>query len=177
MAGLWTRPRVARVAAPSASLVSRPYCAAITSYPSACSGPVSLFQHDPSAQIPWQNTMLGLVGVDMASSSAAVATAPVGEPHRHQPGRTDHGDPSHVQVRRHGSKSGALRSALSTGFRQRPRQHGGRQVEATKLLITAATLPGCSSATQCPLSAMTLVDTCQLPASPSPAATSSHAVA
>ena len=52
MAGLWTRPSVASVAATSASLVSRPYCAAITSYPSACSGPVSLFQHEPSAQIP-----------------------------------------------------------------------------------------------------------------------------
>src|SRR5580704_16051255 len=65
MAGLWTRPSVARVAATSASLVSRPYCAAITSYPSACSGPVSLFQHEPSAQIPWQNTILGLVGVDI----------------------------------------------------------------------------------------------------------------
>src|ERR1700683_3265830 len=54
--------------------------------------------------------MLGLVGVDMASSSAVVATAPVGEPHRHEPGRTGHGDLSHVQVRRHGSNSGALRS-------------------------------------------------------------------
>jgi hypothetical protein len=78
MAGLWTRFRVFRVAATSASLVSRPYCAAITSYPSACSGPVSLFQHEPSAQIPWQNTMLGLVGVDMDSSSIVLATAPFG---------------------------------------------------------------------------------------------------
>src|SRR5271169_6342648 len=77
MAGLWTRPSVARVAATSASLVSRPYCAAITSYPSACSGPVSLFQHEPSAQIPWQNTMLGLVGVDMDSSSIVLGAGPV----------------------------------------------------------------------------------------------------
>src|SRR5271169_3922966 len=77
MAGLWTRPSVARVAATSASLVSRPYCAAITSYPSACSGPVSLFQHEPSAQIPWQNTMLGLVGVDMDSSSIVLGDGPI----------------------------------------------------------------------------------------------------
>src|ERR1700733_1595213 len=101
MAGLWTRVRVCRVAATSASLVSRPYCTEITSYPSACSGAISLFQHEPSAQIPWQNTMLGLVGVDMDSSSIVVATAPFrGEPHRHQPGRTGHDDPSHVQVMR-----------------------------------------------------------------------------
>jgi len=66
---------------------------------------------------------------------------------------------------------------LSIGFRQRPRQHGGRQVEAMNLLITAATLAGCSSATQCPLSAMMLVATCRLPASPRPAATSGNTVA
>jgi hypothetical protein len=45
------------------------------------------------------------------------------------------------------------------GFRQRPRQHGGCQVEAMNLSITAATLAGCSSATQCPLSAMMVVAT------------------
>jgi hypothetical protein len=52
MAGLWTRLRVRIVAATSASLVSRPYCAQITSYPSACSVGTSLLKHDPSAQIP-----------------------------------------------------------------------------------------------------------------------------
>ena len=52
MVGLWTRPKVRSVAATSASLVSRPYCAEITSYPSACSGGISLLKHEPSAQIP-----------------------------------------------------------------------------------------------------------------------------
>src|ERR1700735_5566228 len=78
MAGLWTLFRVRIVAATSATFESRPYCTAITSYPSACSGGITLLKHEPSAQIPWANTMLGLVGVDMASSSAVVATAPVG---------------------------------------------------------------------------------------------------
>ena len=40
--------------------VSRLYWAQITSYPSARSGGTSLLKHDPSAQIPWQKTMLGL---------------------------------------------------------------------------------------------------------------------
>ena len=52
MAGLWTLFRVRIVAATSASLVSRPYCAQITSYPSACSVGTSLLKHEPSAQIP-----------------------------------------------------------------------------------------------------------------------------
>src|SRR5580693_2699032 len=66
MAGLWTRLKVRIVAATSASLVSRPYCAQITSYPSACRGGSSLLKHDPSAQIPWANTMLGLTCGDIA---------------------------------------------------------------------------------------------------------------
>jgi hypothetical protein len=51
------------------------------------------------------------------------------------------------------------------------------QVEAMNLLIAAATSAGCSSATQCPLSAMMLVATYRLPASPRPAATSGNTVA
>src|SRR6202034_3757685 len=78
MAGLSTLFRVRIVAATSATFESRPYCTAITSYPSACSGGITLLKHEPSAQIPWANTMLGLVGGNMASSSAVVATAPVG---------------------------------------------------------------------------------------------------
>jgi hypothetical protein len=41
--------------------VSSPYWAAITSYPSACSGGITLPKLEPSAHIPWQKTMLGLV--------------------------------------------------------------------------------------------------------------------
>jgi hypothetical protein len=55
-------------------------------------------------------------------------------------------------------------------------QRGG-QVEAMNLLMAAATLAGCSSATQCPLSAMMLVATYRAPASPRPAATSGSTVA
>jgi hypothetical protein len=53
----------------------------------------------------------------------------------------------------------------------------GSQVEAMNLLMAAATLAGCSSATQCPLSAMMLVATYRAPASPRPAATSGSTVA
>src|SRR6201993_26049 len=61
MAGLLTRPSVRFTVATSPSGVSRPYCAAITSYPSVCSGGITLLKLEPSAQIPWQKTMLGLV--------------------------------------------------------------------------------------------------------------------
>src|ERR1700722_13578292 len=63
MAGLETRLSVRSVAATSSSLLSRPYCAAITSYPSACSGGITLLKHEPSAQIPCAKTMLGLAGM------------------------------------------------------------------------------------------------------------------
>src|SRR5580693_7614646 len=59
MAGLPTRPSVRFTAATSPSGVSRPYWAAITSYPSACSGGITLLKLEPSAHIPWQKTMLG----------------------------------------------------------------------------------------------------------------------
>jgi len=61
MAGLLTRPSVRFTVATSPSGVSSPYWAAITSYPSACSGGITLLKLDPSAHIPWQKTMLGLV--------------------------------------------------------------------------------------------------------------------
>src|SRR5258707_13359429 len=61
MAGLLTRPSVRLTVATSPSGVSRPYWAAITSYPSACSGGITLLKLEPSAHIPWQKTMLGLV--------------------------------------------------------------------------------------------------------------------
>ena len=53
----------------------------------------------------------------------------------------------------------------------------GGQVDAMNLLMAAATLAGCSSATQCPLSAMMLVATYRASASPRPAATSGSMVA
>src|SRR6266853_775910 len=59
MTGLLTRPIVAFTKATSSAVVLRPYCAAIHSYPSACRGTISLLKHEPSAQSPWQNTMLG----------------------------------------------------------------------------------------------------------------------
>jgi hypothetical protein len=51
--------------ATSPSGVSKPYCAAIASYPSAWSGGITLLKLEPSAQIPWQKTMLGLVCLDV----------------------------------------------------------------------------------------------------------------
>jgi hypothetical protein len=61
MAGLLTRPSVRFTAATSPASVSRPYWAAITSCPSARSVGITLLKDEPSAQIPWTNTMLGLV--------------------------------------------------------------------------------------------------------------------
>src|SRR5579863_10152641 len=61
MVGRPTRPSVRFTVATSSSGVSRPYWAAITSYPSACSGGITLLKLEPSAHIPWQKTMLGLV--------------------------------------------------------------------------------------------------------------------
>src|SRR5271167_4081059 len=46
--------------------LSRPYSAVITSYPSARSAGISLLKHEPSAQIPWQKTML-LIGDTICS--------------------------------------------------------------------------------------------------------------
>src|SRR5229473_1499913 len=63
MAGLLTRASVRLVAATSAACESRPYWTAITWWPSAWSVGISLLKHEPSAQIPWQKTMLGLVCV------------------------------------------------------------------------------------------------------------------
>ena len=74
--------------------------------------------------------------------------------------------------------AGPALAHFPSGFWQRSRRHnGGGQVEAMNLLMAAATLAGCSSATQCPLSAMMLVATCRAPASPRPAATSGSTVA
>src|SRR5882672_7607232 len=60
MAGLLTRPSVRFTVATSPASVSSPYWAAITSYPSDWSVGITLLKHEPSAQIPWQNTMLGM---------------------------------------------------------------------------------------------------------------------
>src|SRR6266481_2067336 len=65
MTGPPTRPIVAFTKATSSAVVLRPYCAAIHSYPSARRGTISLLKHEPSAQSPWQNTMLGLDCVDI----------------------------------------------------------------------------------------------------------------
>src|SRR5215470_6974873 len=51
------------VASTSLFTESRPYCAAITSWPSARSAGISFWKHEPSAQMPWQKTMAGLRGV------------------------------------------------------------------------------------------------------------------
>src|SRR5579863_5989174 len=59
MTGPLTRPIVAFTKATSSAVVLRPYCAAIHSYPSAWRGTISLLKHEPSAQSPWQKTILG----------------------------------------------------------------------------------------------------------------------
>src|SRR5678816_2870334 len=48
-------------AATSPLRLSRLFCAHITSYPSACSDGITLLKHEPSAQSPCANTMLGFV--------------------------------------------------------------------------------------------------------------------
>src|SRR6476469_3577586 len=72
MEGLLTRPSVRFTAATSPSGESRPYWAAITSCPSACSAGISLLKHEPSAQRPWQNTMLVFSFADMVHLSEKV---------------------------------------------------------------------------------------------------------
>src|SRR5262249_19665455 len=61
MAGLLTRPSVRFTVATSSAVVLRLYWAAIHSCPSAWSAGITLLKHEPSAQRPWQKTMLGLV--------------------------------------------------------------------------------------------------------------------
>src|SRR4051794_20509539 len=68
MAGPLTRPSVRMTVATSRSGVSRPYWAASTWCPSAWSGAITLLKHEPSAQRPWQKTMLGLPCADMDRS-------------------------------------------------------------------------------------------------------------
>src|SRR2546421_1158932 len=68
MAGLSTRLSVWMTVATSPSGVSRPYWAAITWCPSAWRGAITLLKHEPSAQRPWQKTMLGLLCADMDRS-------------------------------------------------------------------------------------------------------------
>src|ERR1700745_381320 len=63
MTGLLTRPIVALVKATSSAVELRPYCAAMHSYPSAPRGVINLLKQEPSAQSPWQKTMLGFVCV------------------------------------------------------------------------------------------------------------------
>src|SRR6266436_516455 len=65
--GLLTRPIVAFTMATSSAVELRPYCGAIHSYPSAWRGTINLLKHEPSAQSPWQNTMLGFVCVILLS--------------------------------------------------------------------------------------------------------------
>src|SRR5262245_7046711 len=61
MAGLLTRASVRFTVATSSAVVLRLYWAAIHWCPSAWSVGITLLKHEPSAQMPWQNTMLGLV--------------------------------------------------------------------------------------------------------------------
>src|ERR1700751_943225 len=73
---------VAFVTATSSAVELRPYCAAMHSYPSACRGTINLLKQEPSAQSPWQNTMLGLVCVDVISKSPYRETSANGEGNR-----------------------------------------------------------------------------------------------
>src|SRR5258706_48294 len=74
MAGLLTRLNVRMVVATSSLVVFRPYWDDTTSYPSACSGGITLLKHEPSAQMPWAKTMLGLVCLDMIDSFPVLAS-------------------------------------------------------------------------------------------------------
>jgi hypothetical protein len=65
MAGLETRPSERITLSTSLWAVSRLYWQAMTSCPSARSGGISLLKHEPSAQMPWQKTMLGLLCGDI----------------------------------------------------------------------------------------------------------------
>src|SRR6478672_13390712 len=69
MTGLLTRPIVAFVTSTSSAVELRPYCAAMHSYPSACRGTINLLKQEPSAQSPWQKTMLGFACVGFISCS------------------------------------------------------------------------------------------------------------
>src|SRR5271169_5873918 len=55
----------------SLSRLLRPCSLAMHSYPSAWRGAITLLKHDPSAQRPWANTMLGLLGDIVSSLSDA----------------------------------------------------------------------------------------------------------
>src|SRR6266478_5142484 len=74
--GLLTRPIVAFVKATSSAVELRPYCGAMHSYPSACRGTINLLKQEPSAQSPWQKTMLGLVCVGFILFSSHVPRLP-----------------------------------------------------------------------------------------------------
>src|ERR1700747_2913669 len=78
MTGPLTRPIVAFTRATSSAVVLRPYCAAMHSYPSACRGTINLLKQEPSAQSPWQNTILGLEGLGVISKSPYRETTPNG---------------------------------------------------------------------------------------------------
>src|SRR3569833_1423575 len=57
--------------ATSSSKDSRLYWTAMTSWPSASRAGMILLKHEPSAQMPWQNTIVGL-GVSLGDGLAAV---------------------------------------------------------------------------------------------------------
>src|SRR3954468_25027828 len=65
MTGLPTRFSVRFTVATSSTNESSPYWTAITSCPSACNAGMTLLKHEPSAQMPWQNTMVGLEALDI----------------------------------------------------------------------------------------------------------------
>src|SRR6266446_2491681 len=74
MAGLLTRLNVRMVVATSSLIVLRAYWDDTTSYPSACSGGITLLKHEPSAQMPCAKTMLGLICLDMIDSFPELAS-------------------------------------------------------------------------------------------------------
>src|SRR6266852_9687082 len=67
MAGLLTRESVRFTVTTSSAVELRLYWAAIHWCPSAWSAGITLLKHEPSAQMPWQNTMLGLVSFILLS--------------------------------------------------------------------------------------------------------------
>src|SRR6266850_3192627 len=78
--GLLTLPIVAFVTATSSAVELRPYCDAMHSYPSACRGTINLLKQEPSAQSPWQNTMLGLDCISFSSVDGLFLACTAGRP-------------------------------------------------------------------------------------------------
>src|SRR3954469_21169913 len=76
MTGLPTRFSVRFTVATSSSNESRPYWTEMTSCPSACNAGITLLKQEPSAQMPWQKTIVGLVDIRASADQLPGRPAP-----------------------------------------------------------------------------------------------------